>query len=122
MAAAQQANEVDEVVKSLTSVENVSRYVIFNKDGIVLRHEGWPSESGDQGYRKCVQLAATVAPLVHHCSKGCQDLLPPPNNDVECLRLKTKNYEMIVSPGSNYTVVAIQENYKTGKEGSAGGN
>ncbi|GBG30809.1 Dynein light chain roadblock-type 1 [Hondaea fermentalgiana] len=105
-------NEVDEVIKRVMAIENVTRYVVFNKDGIVLRYEGWPSEEGDGGYRKCVQLAGTVANLVNHCSQGCQDMLAPPNNEVECLRLKTRNYEMIVAPGANFTMVAIQEPLK----------
>lgn len=33
-------------------------------------------------------------------------------NEVECLRLKTKNYEMIVAPSGNFTMVAIQESLK----------
>ena len=75
----QQQSEVDEVIRRVMAIENVSRYVIFNKDGIVLRHEGWPGEEGDSGYRKCVQLAGAVATLVSHCAQGCQELLAPPN-------------------------------------------
>mmetsp|Transcript_30874 Transcript_30874/g.49518 ORF Transcript_30874/g.49518 Transcript_30874/m.49518 type:complete len:82 (-) Transcript_30874:1538-1783(-) len=79
MAAAQQVNEVDEAIKRLMAIGNVTQYVVYNKDGIVLRYEGWPNTDGDGGYRKCVQLCATVSILVTHCSQGCQDLLAPPN-------------------------------------------
>mmetsp|Transcript_16884 Transcript_16884/g.48206 ORF Transcript_16884/g.48206 Transcript_16884/m.48206 type:complete len:177 (+) Transcript_16884:240-770(+) len=118
MAAGNQGNEVDEVIRKVMAIESVSRYVIFNKDGIVLRYEGWPNEDGDGGYRKCVQLAGTVSNLVHHSSQGCQDLLAPPNNEVECLRLKTREYEMIIAPAPSFTMVAIQDNTRPRKEAS----
>ncbi len=147
-AAAPQASEVDEVIKRVLAIENVSRYVVYNREGVVLRYEGWPASEPDGGYKKCVQLAGTLSTLVHHCSQQCQELLAPPHvrdrcfrclpcascsdrpapprpaplrspawsrvaqNDVECLRLKTKQYEMIIAPGASFTMVAFQENQK----------
>jgi len=77
--AGQQPNEVDEVIRRVMAIDRVKKYVIFSREGIVLRHDGWPSENGDGGYKKCVQLAGTVSLLLHHCEQGCEDLLAPPN-------------------------------------------
>jgi len=77
--AAQQFNEVEEVIKRVLAQEHVSKYVVFNKEGIVIKHGGWPNTTGDDGHQQCVQIAATVSRLVSHCAIGCQDLLEPPN-------------------------------------------
>jgi len=64
-------------VKGVLKVERVTKYIIYNKEGILIRFEGWDDEKSS--YKKCVQLAATVSNLVRHCSSGCQELLAPPN-------------------------------------------
>ncbi len=133
------------MIKRVLAIENVSRYMVYSREGVVLRYEGWPASEPDGGYKKCVQLAGTLSTLVHHCSQQCQELLAPPHvrieakpplccspaaaltaprprswpalprvaqNDVECLRLKTKQYEMIIAPGASFTMVAFQESQK----------
>jgi hypothetical protein len=70
---------------------------IYHK-GIVLKYDGW-HDSQDQGYQECVQIAANVAPLMHHSTQSCEEVLSGPNNEIECLRLKTKKFEMVIAPG-----------------------
>lgn len=109
-------NEVDEVVKQVMAIENVNKYLIYNKDGIVIRYEGWPNDDGDNGYKKCVQLAGAITQLTHFSRNGCEELLAPPYNELECLRLKTKTYEMIIAPSPNFTMVAFQDLISSSKD------
>jgi len=107
-------NEVDLVLKRIEAQARVSKYIIFNENAIPIRSSGF-------GDSDTVKIAANMSRLVEKCSKGCQDLLDPPDNEVECLRLRTSQYEIIVAPGkSGYTLVAFQENEVHGTDAEDG--
>ncbi len=89
-AATSHSAEVDEVIKRVMAIDNVTRYVIYNREGVVLRYEGWPASEVDGGYKKCVQLAGALSTLVQHSSKECQEYLAPPHVSHNCMLLYLK--------------------------------
>ncbi|CAM9377919.1 unnamed protein product, partial [Choristocarpus tenellus] len=97
----QQVNEVEEVIKELKTNVGFSAYVIMNNDGIVIKYESME-------YREAVHHAALVLDLASKSKKYMRELFEPPDNDVESLRLRTGEHEMIIALHDNFTLVVIQ--------------
>lgn len=87
-------------------------------------------------YKRAVQIASLVLDLASKAKRAVHDLLEPPEvrfaectrrqpvviflnshpyfytlnqNDVESMRLKTRDYELIVGQSGNFTLVVIQQ-------------
>lgn len=75
--------------------------------GIVIKQE-------NMEYKRAVHHAAVVLDLCAKAKKNVKDLFESPDNEVESLRLKTKDYEMIIAQHVNFTLMVIQEQEKEG--------
>lgn len=87
-------------------------------------------------YKRAVQIASLVLDLASKAKRAVRDLLEPPEvrfakctrrqpvviflnshphfytlnqNDVESMRIKTRDYELIVGQSGNFTLVVIQQ-------------
>mmetsp|Transcript_3243 Transcript_3243/g.5054 ORF Transcript_3243/g.5054 Transcript_3243/m.5054 type:complete len:129 (+) Transcript_3243:162-548(+) len=105
MAAASGGNEVDDTIRELRKITGFSAYVILNNDGIVIKYE-------NMSYRTAVHHAHLILALYGKATKYTRDLFDPPDNDVESIRMITKNYEMIIAQHGNFTLVVSQSNVK----------
>lgn len=97
------------MVRELKKNPGFSQYAIMNNDGIVIKYE-------QMNEKKSVQYAHLVLDLCAKAKKNIRELFEPPDNEVESLRLKTRDYEMIVAQHGNFTVVVIQEPPKVAEE------
>lgn len=95
------AHEVDEVMRELKLVPGYVSFAIMNNDGIVIKYE-------NMSYPESIHLAAQVLSLSAKASKYTRELIEPPDNDVESIRLKTVEYEMIIAQVGNFTLVLTQ--------------
>eukprot|EP01035_Chromulina_nebulosa_P026027 gene26027-34021_t len=105
MAAATTGNEVDDTIRDLKKISGFSAYLILNNDGIVIKYE-------NMSYRTAVHYAHVVLSLHSKASKYARDLFDPPDNEVESIRMITKDYEMIIAQHGNFTIVVTQSNAK----------
>ncbi|CAN0130412.1 unnamed protein product, partial [Phaeothamnion confervicola] len=104
----QQPNEVEEAIKDLKRNPGFSSYVIMNNDGIVIKYE-------NMEYGTAVHHASLVLDLTSKAKKYMRELFEPPDNDLESLRLRTPEYEMIVAQHENFTLVALQRDQRAAK-------
>ena len=93
-------NEVDETIKQLKGNPGFSAYILMNNDGIVIRYENLE-------YTKAVMYAYHILDLYSKSKKRVAQLMES-DNDIECLRLRTKLHEMIVAQYSKFTLVVLQ--------------
>lgn len=59
-------------------------------------------------YRIAVHHAHQVLALTGKASRYIRDLFDAPDNEVESIRLRTTEYEMIIAQYGNFTIVATQ--------------
>jgi hypothetical protein len=59
-------------------------------------------------YRIAVHHAHQVLALTGKASRYIRDLFDAPDNEVESIRLRTTEYEMIIAQYGNFTVVSTQ--------------
>ncbi|CAM9888602.1 unnamed protein product, partial [Chrysoparadoxa australica] len=112
----QQPNEVEEVIKELKKNPSFRQallprphsYVIMNNDGIVIKYE-------NMAYTAAVHHAALVLDLCSKSSKYMRELFEPPDNEVESLRLRTNEQEMIIAQHDNFTLVVVQDDPRAQK-------
>ena len=98
-----QVNQVDEILKDLQKTPGFKAYIILNNDGIVIRHT---MESNEMA----VQRAHHITELYNKSVAQIQDLFDyPEDKHVENVRMRTENYEMIVSSVGSYTLAVFQE-------------
>ncbi len=123
---------MENVVKELKKASGFSAYVIMNNDGIVIKYE-------NMSYQTAVHHAALVLDLTEKSKKYAREVFQPSEvrrrvgsphfkqfvtvhgvktsscclsdtqNNVESLRLRTKEHELIVSQKNHFTVAVIQE-------------
>eukprot|EP01039_Chlorochromonas_danica_P006220 gene6220-6858_t len=105
MAAATSGNEVDDTIRELKKITGFTSYLVLNNDGIVIKYE-------NMSYRVAVHHAHLILSLCSKASKYIRDLLETPDNEVESIRLITKEYEMIVAQHGNFTLVVTHSNSK----------
>mmetsp|Transcript_57265 Transcript_57265/g.100578 ORF Transcript_57265/g.100578 Transcript_57265/m.100578 type:complete len:130 (-) Transcript_57265:107-496(-) len=103
--AAPSGNEVDDVIRDLKKISGFTAYVILNNDGIVIKYE-------NMSYRVAVHHAHLILSLYGKAIKYTRDLFDAPDNEVESIRMITKNYEMIIAQHGNFTLVVTQSNVK----------
>mmetsp|Transcript_16088 Transcript_16088/g.16220 ORF Transcript_16088/g.16220 Transcript_16088/m.16220 type:complete len:126 (+) Transcript_16088:140-517(+) len=98
-------NEVDDVIRDLKKIPGFAAYCILNNDGIVIKYE-------NMSYKIAVHHAHQVLSLTGKASKYIKDLLD--DNEVESIRLRTIEYEMIIAQHGNFTVIVTQNPSKAG--------
>ena len=131
-----QVNEIDELLKDLKKTPGFKAYLILNSDGIVIR---WDQKQVDQQledgggggettanisssnngnnnnnkqimtYQRAVQHAHHITELYNKSTAHIKELFDPEDGPVENVRLRTHEYEMIVSSLGLYTLAVFQE-------------
>ena len=131
-----QVNEIDELLKDLKKTPGFKAYLILNSDGIVIRwdqkqvyqqlEDGGGAEttanisSSNNGnnnnnnkqimtYQRAVQHAHHITELYNKSTAHIKELFDPEDGPVENVRLRTHEYEMIVSSLGLYTFAVFQE-------------
>eukprot|EP00742_Colponemidia_sp_Colp-10_P001422 GILJ01001530.1.p1 GENE.GILJ01001530.1~~GILJ01001530.1.p1 ORF type:complete len:106 (+),score=10.87 GILJ01001530.1:55-372(+) len=103
-------SEVEETLRNLLQHGGVTGYVVVNADGI-------PVKFHDVPYERAVQYAALVSDMTFKTKKYVKELLPAPDNDLTCYRMRTKlGNEIIVSTAADYTLVVLQNCHKRDKK------
>lgn len=103
-----QVNEIDELLKDLKKAPGFKMYIILNSDGIVIR---WDQSDGTSPmpYQKAVQHAHHITNLYNKSTAHIQELFDTPQDcHVENVRIRTNEYEMIVSSLGSYTLAVFQ--------------
>lgn len=95
---------VDEVINQMKEVAGFAGFVICNNDGVVLRHEN--VEPRDKGG---IHHAYHALDLCNKARDHVRILFEAPENELESVRLKTDDYEMIISQVGSYTLCVMQK-------------
>jgi len=98
------------MIKDLKAHKGFKAYIILNNDGIVLR---WDQVGSPMPYQTAVHHASLVLDLCSKSKLYIKQLFDAPDNDVDNIRLRTDNYELIAAQHGNFTLVVIQEDPKT---------
>jgi dynein light chain roadblock-type len=75
---------------------------VVNNDGIVIKYE-------NMDYKKALHYSHQLLQLYSKASKYTRDLFDAPDNEVESIRLKTVDYEMVIAQHGNFTVILTQK-------------
>jgi len=102
-------NEVEEVVKELKKQKGFKNYIILNNDGIVIK---WDQIGAPIPYATAVHHASLVLDLCAKSKKYIKELFDQPDNDVDNIRLRTDEYELIAAQHGHFTLVVTQEDPK----------
>eukprot|EP00957_Ditylum_brightwellii_P001369 107173-Ditylum_brightwellii.AAC.2 len=94
------------MLKELRKNPGFKAYLILNNDGIVIK---WDQEGSPMPYQKAVQYSHHVLDLCNKSKAHIKDLFEPQDNQVENIRLRTDEYELIAAQQANFTLVVIQE-------------
>ncbi|EWM25080.1 Dynein light chain [Nannochloropsis gaditana] len=97
----QAMSEVDVILRDLKAQPGFSSYMIMNNDGIVIKYENIE-------YKRAVQIAHLVLDLASKAKRAARNLLESPENEVESIRLKSRDYELIVGQSGNFTLAVVQ--------------
>ena len=81
---------VEETIRDLKKIDGFHGYVILNNDGIVIKYE-------NMSYRTAVHYSHQVLGLQSKASKYIRELFEAPDNEVECIRLRTLQHELIIA-------------------------
>lgn len=93
-------NEIEEAIKTLKSRPGFSAYILMNNDGIVIKYE-------NVEYNKAVMYAYHILDLYSKSKKRITQLMDT-DNEVECLRLRTKMHEVMIAQYLKFTLVVLQ--------------
>ena len=132
-----QVNEIDELLKDLKKTPGFKAYLILNSDGIVIRwdqkqevdqqlEDGGGETKSNIGigssnngsnnnnkqimtYQRAVQHAHHITELYNKSTACIKEMFNPEDGPVENVRLRTHEYEMIVSSLGLYTLAVFQE-------------
>ena len=108
-----QVNEIDELLKDLKKTPGFKAYLILNSDGIVIRWDQADNvaEGSSQvmTYQSAVQHAHHITELYNKSAAHIKELFEPEDGPVENVRLRTEEYEMIISSIGNYTLAVFQD-------------
>ena len=110
-----QVNEIDELLKDLKHSPGFKAYLILNSDGIVIR---WDQVGTQMSYQKAVQHAHHITELYNKSTAHIQELFDPQDSHVENVRIRTEEYEMIVSSLGYYTLAVFQQDKRKLSEGT----
>ena len=101
-----QVNEIDELLKDLKKTPGFKAYLILNSDGIVIR---WDQVGKQMPYQRDVQHAHHITELYIKSKAHVQELFDPQDRHVENVRVRTEEYEMIISSCGAFTLAVFQE-------------
>ncbi|KAL7477056.1 hypothetical protein ACHAW6_006568 [Cyclotella cf. meneghiniana] len=103
-----QVNEIDELLKDLKKVPGFKAYLVLNSDGIVIR---WDQAAGHptMTYQSAVQHAHHITELYNKGVSSIEELFDAQDRHVENVRVRTNQYEMIVSSVGSYTLAVFQD-------------
>ena len=105
---------VEETIRDLKAIPGFQSYLILNNDGIVIKYE-------NMSYRTAVHYAHQVLGLASKASKYIRELFDAPDNEVECIRMRTVQCELMIAQMGNFTIVCthakIEEEVEVVKEG-----
>ena len=59
-------------------------------------------------YKAAVHHAHLILSLMGKAHRFIRDIFDPPDNEVDSIRLKTEQYEMIVAQQGNFTIIVSQ--------------
>ena len=97
-----QVNQVDAILKDLQNTPGFKDYIVLNSDGIVIR--------STMDNQRAVHHAHHITELYNDSVAQIKSLFDHPEDSrVENVRMRTKNYEMIVSSVGSYTLAVFQE-------------
>jgi hypothetical protein len=125
----QQMNEIEELIKGLRKCPRFKAYLILNNDGIVIK---WDQEGKPMPYPKAVQYAHHVMDVFSKSKTFMKELfdvsvvsnkqvvdfkqyinstyfLNAQDNNIESIRIRSDDYELIASQEGHYTLVVIQD-------------
>jgi dynein light chain roadblock-type len=94
------------MVKDLKRHPGFKSYIIMNNDGIVIK---WDQIDTPMPYGKAVQHAHLVLDLCSKSKKYVRELFDGGDNEVENIRLRTDEYELIAAQHGKFTLIVIQE-------------
>ena len=90
---------MEETIRDLKKIHGFHGYVILNNDGIVIKYE-------NMSYKTAVHYSHQVLGLVTKASKYIRELFEAPDNEVESIRLRTLQHELIVAQTGYFTIIA----------------
>mmetsp|Transcript_11810 Transcript_11810/g.11452 ORF Transcript_11810/g.11452 Transcript_11810/m.11452 type:complete len:131 (+) Transcript_11810:121-513(+) len=102
MAAVGASQDVEETIKELKKIPGFNAYLILNNDGIVIKYE-------NMSYKGALHHANQILGLTGKATKYIKELFDAPDNEVESIRLRTTDYEMIIAQHGNFTVIVTQD-------------
>ena len=110
-----QDNEIDKILKDLKNTPGFKAYLILNSDGIVIR---WDQVGGGSPmpYQRAVHHAHHITEIYNKCIAQANELFDPEDGQVENVRIRTEEYEMIVSSLGSYTLAVFQVDASKAKE------
>jgi hypothetical protein len=81
-------------------------FSVVYSDGIVIR---WDQEGCQMPYQRAAQHAHHITELYNKSTAHIKELFEPEDGPVENVRIRTEEYEMIVSSLGSYTLAVFQE-------------
>ena len=113
-----QVNEIDELLKDLKKTPGFKAYLVLNSDGIVIR---WDQVGDTQmSYQRAVQHAHHITELYNKSTAHIRELFEPEDGPVENVRVRTEEYEMIISSLGSYTLAVFQEDEERSRARNSG--
>lgn len=108
--------EVDILLRGLLSLPGVEGFMVYNESGIPIKWStaGFvkPGMNTTHPIPPSVTHHSTlIADLTDKAHSTCVRLLGPEEGEVQSLRLKTKDNEMIITPRGDTTLVVLQQNH-----------
>jgi dynein light chain roadblock-type len=89
---------VEETIRDLKLIPGFQSYLILNNDGIVIKYE-------NMSYRTAVHYSHQVLGLAGKATKYIRDLFDAPDNEVESIRMRTTQCELMIAQQGNFTLV-----------------
>ena len=89
---------VEETIRDLKLIPGFQSYLILNNDGIVIKYE-------NMSYRTAVHYSHQVLGLASKATKYIRDLFDAPDNEVESIRMRTTQCELMIAQAGNFTIV-----------------
>ncbi|KAL7466360.1 hypothetical protein ACHAXS_006665 [Conticribra weissflogii] len=104
-----QVNEIDERFKELKTAPGFRSYLVLNSDGIVIRWDNG-ARFPPMTYQKAVQHAHHIDNLYSKSVMRAKFLsMDPQDSRIENIRVRTEEYEMIISKQGGYTLAVLQD-------------
>jgi len=108
--------EVEATLSKLTSHANVSGVLVLSRpEALVIRSGGAYFEPSGPGARERAMRLKSVVEMVRNVVVGLERDIPKSEvgDELSFLRIRTKQYEMMISPSEKYLLVVLQVSEKT---------